>query len=83
MSDEKTPKREVTLTQLPTIFPERGYVTADELAFGLGVHVSTLKMRIKKNRIPFKKMGDKWIVDLAEFWNKLDTVTPNPDAASD
>ena len=70
---EKTPRRDVTSTPLPCVLPERGYVTAEDLAFGLGVHVSTLKMRMKKNQIPHKKMGDKWIVDLAEFWNKLDT----------
>lgn len=83
MSEEKTPKREVTLTQTVYVFPEHGYVSAEDLAFGLGVHVSTLKLRVKKNQIPFKKMGDKWIINLEQFWAKLDTITPNPDAASE
>lgn len=82
MSDEeRTPKRDVTLQQVPTIFPQTGYVTAEDLAFGLGVHVSTLKMRLRKNQIPYKKMGDKWIVDLEKFWGKLDEVNPNGEAA--
>ena len=64
-------KREVTLTQLPTVLPRSGYVPVSDLAFWIGSAESTVKQYIRKHDISHAVIGGKWIVDIESLWTEL------------
>ena len=64
-------KRDVTLSQLPTVLPRSGFVPVPDLAFWLGCSEHSVKFFVQKHKVRYGSVGGKWVVDLESLWTEL------------
>ena len=76
MSTATLPSDQQSDPEFSSILPQKGWITAKQLARHFGVKPDAIKAWLNQYGIPYKKPGDTVIIWLETFYERLPDVEP-------